>query len=363
MLKVFVVFLFVGFLSVVMSSVCRLGSGTGGAVLEMDVLALENCHSSYACGYICSCGKFMQFKLDTTRDPYLRKVNKAVCLGQGSSHVVDSTSRAVRMKAYLKTLPSTVRTYLLKTFLHNPTTHDAIIAYMNRHPSFVKRTTSQKPSSEGVAEPQVSQIPLLQRWSPDASIIRLLEAKVEEETRTMAVDDEDDVAIDAGNTLSYHDGLVAVASGFTSAEVTGAVNYTITAHDVHKLVSLYSQNVKNFYIYFKNLCVRNMDPDATILIMEEHMVKKTSRETFNVIKKILDKISIKTTNEIVQEFQKAMLPVRQHILTTFEAIYNNATTLCQCKDMISAARTLKVPQSHITRLTNDMESLCTEACA
>jgi len=529
MFKVLFFILLLGFLSVVISSCCTLGSLTNA--LEVDILAMETCRSSYACGHKCSCGKTLQFNLDTASDSYLDKVNNAVCLGKGSSHVVDPTSRAVRMQASLKGLSSSIRTDLVDTFYNNPTTNAAIITYMETYQvSTGLRIPSPKPSSKGVVRyrlpvgvhykfggriyvppqlnkryadhlrrriagkqkslitgkifrvskdkanrfrshltrtwdfngalkkvgisvpkhydnfftslgkkvPQLQQRPQVQRWQrpqvqrwqrpkpqrwqrpkpqrwqrpqvqkwqrPQVQkwqrphIQRrgwggrgrwLLEAEVEEETNVMTIDDDDEVAINVGNILSDDDEaealgffssigrffsnigraivrvvkaiVHAVVNLFDPTEVKKALNDMISAQDVNTLVSLYSQNIENFYVDFENLCQLKKDPDATITAMENLMIQKTNQETFNVIKKILAKISTKTTNDIVSEFQQTMAPVRQKILNTFEALYNNVTTLCQCQDMINAAPSLGVPQSHITQLSNDIESLCDEAC-
>jgi len=280
------------------------------------------------------------------------------------------------MQASLKGLSSTIRANLVDTFYNNPTTRAAIKHYMKTYQvSTGLRKLSSKSSSKGVAEPQEWQSPLLQRWGPTARTRRLLEAKVEEKTSTMAVDDDEDVAIDFGNTLSDEDeaeapvlfwgiGSIFGRHLFDAVEVKKALNDIITAQDVNNLVNLYSQNIDKFYIDFENLCqVKNKHPNGTIVAMEHLMIQNTNQETFNTINNILAGISASATNEIVREFQTAMAPVRQHILNTFVALYNNVKDLCQCQDMINAAPSLGVPQNHIIHHLNVLGGLCDEACA
>jgi len=144
MFRVLFFILLFGFLSVVMTSICTI-SPDGLNALEVDVLATEGCHSSYACGYQCSCGLFQQFNLGTGSDPDMNLLNEKVCLGvhKGNSQVVDNTSRAALMQDALKGLPSTIRKKLVDTFYENPATRSAIKDYMAQY--YFQLATNYKP--------------------------------------------------------------------------------------------------------------------------------------------------------------------------------------------------------------------------
>jgi len=151
---------------------------------------------------------------------------------------------------------------------------------------------------------------------------------------------------------------------FTKRVTQRALNMLITSSDINILVDLYTRNIDKFYLDYKNLCVLHVkNPDAVITDMETEMIDKTNNQTEATIESILNRISARTSAQIVNSFQQRLAHVRRGILNTFMALYNNETNLCSCQDMMNAAPKLGIASSRVSSFQNIVAGLCSEACA